>query len=75
MGTCWSITSFIPEIKKSIEESISDTDEKLCRKEFFSFALSALASLLAFLYNIRDLNLHQCSIKEKTEQMGLWSDP
>jgi hypothetical protein len=54
---------------------MSEIDEKLCGKEFISFALSAMASLFAFFHEGPDLHLHRCGTKEKTEIIGLWSDP
>ncbi len=51
-----AITPFIQEIKESIERSISGVEENLRGNEFISFALSIVASLLAFFHSGRGSN-------------------
>jgi hypothetical protein len=75
IGISWSMNSFIQEIKKSTQKSLSEVDEKLCGKEFVSFAVLATAFLFAVFHNGLDSNLHNCSPKEETEKLGLWSEP
>jgi hypothetical protein len=74
-GTCWSITSFIHEIKKLTEKSISEIHVKIYGKVQISFALSFIASSFAFFHRGWGSNWHSCGTKEKTERMGKWSDP
>ncbi len=61
LGTCWAITSFIHEMRKSIAESISEVEEKLHGNVFISVAFSMMATSLACFHSGRGSKMGNCS--------------
>ncbi len=63
-GKCFWVTSFIQEIKKLTEKSISETQENFLGTELISLTISLMASSSAFFHSGHSSNKHHCRMNK-----------